>query len=319
MASTAAVEGTALDDDVFGSLLLPAAGKPRSVDLWPAFFVGVPNVRPYQLATGKGGDPLAAGKPFVNNFLPTGGDMLRLNMAVPPTPRGDADFSTLGLVQAAVLGLTDARFNGSTDIEFIPNMDGFPNGRRLEDDVTTISLQAVSGVVLAAIGLWYDDYDPNTSASPVTDDLLGVLTYNAGPTQNDVPLLGSFPYQADPHDGYSYVKQLTAAAPGSATSTKIQSGFLNIGVPDSYELSQNYPNPFNPSTRIEYRATTAGPLAVRVYDVQGRLVQTLVDRNHSAGTHAIEWNAEGLPSGAYFYRIEAGGKTAAVRQALLVK
>ncbi|MEJ7661095.1 MAG: DUF4331 family protein [Hymenobacter sp.] len=43
-------------------------------------------------------------------------------------------------------------------MQFIPNMDGFPNGRRLEDDVTRIELQAVSGVVLAALGLWYDDY-----------------------------------------------------------------------------------------------------------------------------------------------------------------
>ncbi|MBO6574315.1 MAG: DUF4331 family protein [Rhodothermales bacterium] len=317
---SAAVEGTALDDAVFGTLLLPGPGQPRSVDLWPAFYVGVPNVRPYQLATGKGGDPLAAGKPFVNNFMPTGGDMLRLNMAVPPTPRNDADFSTLGLVQAAVLGLTDARFNATTDIQFIPNMDGFPNGRRLEDDVTTIELQAVSGVVLAAIGLWYDDYDPNSSASPVTQDLLDVLTYNAGPTANDVALLDEFPYQANPHRGYDYVKQLTAASPGTSTNTsRIDPGVLGIGVPDQYQLAQNYPNPFNPSTRIEYKASTSGPLAVRIYDVQGRLVQTLVDRNHSAGTHAIEWNAEGLPSGAYFYRIEAGGKTAAVRQALLVK
>jgi hypothetical protein len=73
----------------------------------PSLTPGVPNLRPYQLATGKNGDPLAAGKPFVNNFLPNGGDMLRLNMAVPPTPRNDPKFSSLGLVQAAVLGLTD--------------------------------------------------------------------------------------------------------------------------------------------------------------------------------------------------------------------
>src|SRR6266496_3283545 len=83
----AAVAGTALDDAVFGTLLLPAANSPRSVDLWPIFNTGVPNLRPYQLATGKAGNPLATGKPFINNFLPTGGDMLRLNMAVPPTPR----------------------------------------------------------------------------------------------------------------------------------------------------------------------------------------------------------------------------------------
>ena len=83
--------------------------------------------------------------------------MLRLNMAVPTTPRNSADFSSEGLLQAAVLGLTDPRYNTNTNLEFIPNMDGFPNGRRLEDDVTRIELQAVGGVVLAAIGLPYED------------------------------------------------------------------------------------------------------------------------------------------------------------------
>ena len=197
----AALAGTALDDAVFGTLLLPGAGKPRSVDLWPAFHTGVPNVRPYQLATGKGGDPLAAGKPFANNFLPNGGDMLRLNMAVPITPRDDANFSSLGLVQAAAIGLTVAPFNTTADLEFIPNMDGFPNGRRLEDDVTRIELQAVGGVVLAAIGLWYDDYDPMTSPSPVTQDLLNVLTYSTGVETNDRPFKAIFPYIASPWRG----------------------------------------------------------------------------------------------------------------------
>ncbi|MEQ8703200.1 MAG: DUF4331 domain-containing protein [Phaeodactylibacter sp.] len=197
---TAAVAGTALDDQVFGSLLLPGPGMPRSVDLWPIFHTGVPNVIPYQLATGKEGNPLAAGKPFINNFLPNGGDMLRLNMAVPVTDRASADFSPLGIVAAAVAGLTDPTYNGTADLEFIPNMDGFPNGRRLEDDVTRIELQAVGGVALAAIGLWYDDYtagDPN----PVTDDLLGVLTYTTGVEENDKPFNNSFPYLAAPWRG----------------------------------------------------------------------------------------------------------------------
>lgn len=197
----AALDGTALSEDLFGSLLLPEAGKPRSVDLWPIFHTGVPNARPYQLATGKMGDPLAAGKPFINNFLPNGGDMLRLNMAVPVTPRNSANFSSLGLVQAAAIGLTVAPFNLSSDLEFIPNMDGFPNGRRLEDDVTRIELQAVAGVVLAAVGLWYDDYDPNTSDSPVTDDLVGVLSYTTGVESNDKAFRSSFPYVAIPWRG----------------------------------------------------------------------------------------------------------------------
>jgi hypothetical protein len=196
---SAAVAGTALDDAVFGTLLLPGPGMPRSVDLWPAFHTGVPNVIPYQLATGKNGNPLAAGKPFVNNFLPNGGDMLRLNMAVPPTPRNDPSFSSLGLVQAAVLGLTDPAYNANADLQFIPNMDGFPNGRRLEDDVTRIELQAVSGIVLAAVGLWYDDYVPGQS--PVTQDLLDVLTYETGVGKNDKDFKPNFPYLASPWSG----------------------------------------------------------------------------------------------------------------------
>lgn len=197
-----AVAGTALDDAIFGTLLLPGAGLPRSVDLWPIFHTGVPNFPPYQLATGKGGNPLAVGKPFINNFLPNGGDMLRLNMAVPVTPRNDANFSSLGLLQAAVLGLTDPTYAGNADLQFIPNMDGFPNGRRLEDDVTRIELQAVSGVVLAAIGLWYDDYDAtDPTASPVTSDLLDVLSYTTGVEADDRGFTSAFPYMSQPRSG----------------------------------------------------------------------------------------------------------------------
>lgn len=197
---TAAVAGTALDDAVFGTLLLPGAGKPRSVDLWPIFHTGVPNVPPYQLATGKNGNPLAAGKPFINNFLPNGGDMLRLNMAVPVTSRTDPAFSPMGIINAAVLGLTDPAYNTNTNIQAIPNMDGFPNGRRLEDDVTAIELQAVAGAALAAIGLWYDDYTAG-GANPVTPDLLGVLTYRTGVNQNDKAFKAAFPYVATPWSG----------------------------------------------------------------------------------------------------------------------
>jgi len=195
-----ALAGTALDDAVFGTLLLPGKGKPRSVDLWPIFHTGVPNVIPYQLATGKNGNPLAAGKPFINNFLPNGGDMLRLNMATPVTPRTDPAFSSLGIVAAAVAGLTDPAFNTTTDIQAIPNMDGFPNGRRLEDDVTRIELQAVSGIALAAIGLWYDDYKPG-DANPVTAKLVSVLSYSTGVEKNDKAFKTSFPYLANPWGG----------------------------------------------------------------------------------------------------------------------
>lgn len=203
-----ALVGTAFDPATFGNILLPDSVSPRAADILPIFMTGVPNLAPYQLATGKAaGNPLSPGKPFINNFLPTLSDMLRLNMAVPVTPRSSADFSSLGIIQAAALGLTDARFNTSTALQFIPNMDGFPNGRRLEDDVTTIELQAVSGIALAAVGLWYDDYIPGTTASPVTPQLLRVLTFTAGPTANDTTFQAVFPYVQQPWRGADYTFQ----------------------------------------------------------------------------------------------------------------
>ncbi len=200
--NTPSVAGTALDDAIFGTLLLPADNSPRSVDLWPIFHTGVPNLAPYQLATGKMGNPLASGKPFINNFLPNGGDMLRLNMAVPVTSRTDPAFSSEGIVAAAVAGLTDPMYASDATLQFIPNMDGFPNGRRLEDDVTRIELQAVGGVALAAIGLWYDDYNAsNANQSPVTNQLVNVLQYSTGVEGNDAAFKTTFPYVASPWRG----------------------------------------------------------------------------------------------------------------------
>jgi hypothetical protein len=198
----AATKNSALDTAIFGKYLL-RPNQPRSVDLLPIFYTGVPNLAPYQLATGKTpGNPFTAGKPFINNFLATFGDMLRLNMAVPITPRNHAKFSSLGIVQAAVLGLTDPAYNANNSMQWIPNMDGFPNGRRLEDDVTRIELQAVSGVALAAVGLWYDDWV--IGQTPLTPKLLNVLGYTTGVEKNDLAFKATFPYVASPTNGYKY-------------------------------------------------------------------------------------------------------------------
>ncbi len=209
------VTGTAFDPAIFGSYLL-VPDMPRSADIKPIFHTGVPNLPPYQLATGKtplsagnaAVNPLSAGKPFVNNFLPLtasgrtnpGGDMLRLNMAVPTTDRNSSDFSNQGLLQAAVLGLTDPRFNGDASLQPIPNMDGFPNGRRLEDAVDQIELKAVGGLVLAAVGLYFDDFMPG-STSALTPKLLAQVTFTTGVEKNDTTFRTSFPYVQTPWRG----------------------------------------------------------------------------------------------------------------------
>ncbi|MDH3652181.1 MAG: DUF4331 family protein, partial [Saprospiraceae bacterium] len=310
---TDAVAGTALDDAVFGNLLLPGPGQPRSVDLWPIFHTGVPNVPPYQLATGKDGNPLAPGKPLVNNFLPNGGDMLRLNIAVPPTKRNDKDFSSLGLIQAAVLGLTDPRWNDTPEAEFIPNMDGFPNGRRLEDDVTRIELQAVSGLVLAALGLWYDDYTAG-GANPVTSQLLDVLTYSTGVEKNDAPFTKKFPYLAMPWAGDGPCGGLIS---DEESIQQAKSSALGIQAPDSdFGTSASaFPNPFVDHLALQLQLERASALRIQVYDVRGLLVKDLGTRSQEVGTSEIKISAVELIPGWYFIKVNnlTSGKVESIK------
>ncbi|WP_462251796.1 DUF4331 family protein [Ferruginibacter sp.] len=290
-----AVAGTALDDAIFGTILLPDNMSPRAVDILPIFYTGVPNLRPYQLATGKGGNPLAAGKPFINNFLPTLGDYLRLNMAVPVTPRNSADFSPLGIVQAAVLGLTDPRFNANANIQFIPNMDGFPNGRRLEDDVTTIELQAVGGVALAAIGLWYDDYVPG--GSPVTAQLVNTITFKEGVGKNDTTFKAAFPFVQTPWRGFT-----------GASYTGPKSNVFNLGIAAEPIALSAFPSPFKTSTTFHYKVTTdAASVRIEITDALGRKIATINEGSRTKGDYYVPWSKANLASGAYYARMYADG------------
>jgi hypothetical protein len=143
-------------------------------------------------------------------------------------------------VQAAVLGLLDPAYNMNTNIQPIPNMDGFPNGRRLEDDVTRIELQAVSGIVLAAIGLPYED----------PTRLGQVLSYTTGVERNDTTLRGTFPYEQTPWAG-------TCNCAGQATGYRqpdILQPSMRLAAPEVFMMAS--PNPFENNATIRYRVET---------------------------------------------------------------
>jgi CubicO group peptidase (beta-lactamase class C family) len=80
---------------------------------------------------------------------------------------------------------------------------------------------------------------------------------------------------------------------------------INNPISDFY-LEQNYPNPFNPSTKIRYSIPQASNVTIKVFDILGNEIETLVNEEKPAGTYEINWYAENLPSGVYFYQLKAG-------------
>jgi len=77
-------------------------------------------------------------------------------------------------------------------------------------------------------------------------------------------------------------------------------------IPEKFGLFQNYPNPFNPSTNIKYQITHNEFVILKIFDITGREVESLVNENQSPGTYEISWNASNYPSGVYFYKLQAG-------------
>jgi hypothetical protein len=111
--------------------------------------------------------------------------------------------------------------------------------------------------------------------------------------EKEIPLAGSGTLSI--HDPAARIALLLSPSPGQ--------GFI----PDEFALEQNYPNPFNPTTTISFDIGKPSFATLRIYDVLGREVATLVQRQMVPGRYTTSWNAEGLPSGIYYYGLSAGG------------
>jgi hypothetical protein len=119
--------------------------------------------------------------------------------------------------------------------------------------------------------------------------------------------------------------------PGTVYEYKVQSVFTDgvqqdlatvfarVGLPTTYALYQNYPNPFNPTTKIEFTLPADGRAVLKVYDITGREVATLVDEQMNAGEYQkTVFDASRFPSGVYFARLQFDGKQL-LKKMLLVK
>ena len=134
---------------------------------------------------------------------------------------------------------------------------------------------------------------------------------------SDIPEVDTVSYrlkQIDLDGSYRYSKIVKIAVNSSTAVT----GINDMDVPDKFSLSQNYPNPFNPTTNIEFSIANSENVILKVYDILGGEVATLVNGVHSSGKYSVEFNASKLVSGIYIYSLKAGNYSA-VKKMMLVK
>jgi hypothetical protein len=92
---------------------------------------------------------------------------------------------------------------------------------------------------------------------------------------------------------------------------------VNFEAPNSLELNQNYPNPFNPSTIISFNLPESGRVTLKIYNIIGKEIKTLLEDYREAGIHTFNFNAEGFPSGMYLYRLSTNGFTETKKMLLM--
>jgi hypothetical protein len=145
---------------------------------------------------------------------------------------------------------------------------------------------AVGGVALPSAVSTYTQF--SVPMQYITSDVPDLCTIT-------IIIIGSV--NGNPHVGsYFLLDDLALSTSASAVGDE-------VGLPRSFALEQNYPNPFNPSTNIRFSIAQASHVSLKVFNVLGVEVASLVNEQKDAGTFSMNWNAAGLPSGMYLYRL----------------
>ena len=108
--------------------------------------------------------------------------------------------------------------------------------------------------------------------------------------------------------GWTFLSEAGITAFDESVATVVAEESSLSGMPSAFALSQNHPNPFNPSTTISFSLASSGYVSLKVYDLLGQQVATLVEGNRLAGSYQVRLNAADLSSGMYFYQLQAGGQ-----------
>jgi hypothetical protein len=150
----------------------------------------------------------------------------------------------------------------------------------------------ITGWTQFTVPIYYDLGSPNPETTIITIAILDTSTGESG-------TIGSM----------AYVDDITFTSPSAVEQVS--------GLPQNFNLSQNYPNPFNPSTKIEYSIPEVSFVQLKVYDILGNEVATLVNEEQSAGTYRADFSGINLASGLYIAKLLAGDYSQTIKMSLL--
>jgi len=199
----------------------------------------------------------------------------------------------------------------AAEIKLKENYPAFNNldSMNVTDSVKTLHLSEISMkvVIFGNFGVW------QASCKPYFQQPGKWYDYFSGDSVNIVNTDTTFSLTPGKYNIYTTIK---LPKPNLDFVTDVRSSNKTTIVSD-YRLYQNYPNPFNPSTRIKYQIPEAGKVTLKIYDILGKEVATVVNEFQSAGSHEVQFNAANLSSGIYFYRIKTNNYSAAKKMILL--
>ena len=177
------------------------------------------------------------------------------------------------------------------------SLSGYYKFTKAVDDILSIAVTMTKNNNVIGEGL----LDISSGASSYTSFKIE-LTYIG----NDIPdkcniyiVISSADTNSAAHSGSSAL--IDNLSMSTATSVD------NESIPDNYSLSQNYPNPFNPSTTIKYQIANTGNVTLKVYDILGNEIKTLVDGQKAPGKYEVNFDGSKLSSGLYFYQLKTPG------------
>jgi hypothetical protein len=179
------------------------------------------------------------------------------------------------------------------------------NKNRIELTVANTSISKISNVSVERIDLpeWVH----------VTPELQTISSIEAN-TEKEVTFTFSIDKAAPVKKEQTLTFKITSQT-GEQWTKQIK---IIITAPDKFELFQNYPNPFNPTTKIEYQLPNDGLVSLKVYNLLGEEIATLVNEQQEVGYRSVEWKANQVSSGIYFYRLQCGSYSS-LKRMMVVK